>query len=143
MNRHSVHNQIDAKNRIQKSDFTLTFQPIYYISRIIGLIPFSISFDLNGEPQRPKVGKFDSIWLIISISVYLYGAWSFIKKFESPSDPQESSYIIIYIDNAILVIGLLLGVLAVVLDWWNRYKLVEILEKLLIFDKEVKMIFII
>lgn len=50
-----------------KNNFAYTIRPICYISRIVGLFPFTIIHDLNGDVQEARVTLLDFLWFKISI----------------------------------------------------------------------------
>lgn len=51
-------------------DFVYNLSSIHLYSRLFGLVPFTLVRDSNGEVQRSRVGKFDLLWFVISISVF-------------------------------------------------------------------------
>lgn len=58
-----------------KDTFAHGFRPIYIISRAFGLMPFSITFQSNGDVQKSNVSKFDVLWFAIWLCLFLFGIW--------------------------------------------------------------------
>lgn len=53
---------LPTTNVSKKIDFAYNFRPNYYISRVFGLMPFTIAYDLNGDIQGAKFTKFDRLY---------------------------------------------------------------------------------
>lgn len=124
------------KSEDQKKSFNFmdTFKPVYFVSRLLGLEPFSIIYDSNGDAQRPKITIFDGIWFVFSMGVYVMMAYS-AEGIECRKESVERfTYILAYIFT---IVGLTCSILTIAIDMCNRFKFVEILRKISIFDKEV------
>lgn len=52
-------------------NFAYGFRPIYYSSRIFGLMPFTFVYNSKGKIDGSKVELVDILWLIISITINL------------------------------------------------------------------------
>lgn len=128
-------NETDKKkNRVKTCNFMGSFKPVYFVLRLFGLKPFSIIYDLNGEPQRPKFTIFDGVWLAISLSVYILMAYS-VEEIEFTKFSAESfMYVLVYIFT---MFGLFCSISMIVIDFCNRFKFIEILRRITIFDNEV------
>lgn len=120
----------------QKHDFVYCFRPIYIVSRVFGLLPFSLTFHSNGEVQKPNVSKLDIVWFGISLS-FLLNAISMSIAIQKSSG-KKGSLISILGDMWMLFAGLINGVLTIVLDMYNRHKFVDIIKKINTFDREVR-----
>lgn len=139
MARPSVLNHFNTsgiKVQSQELNFAFSFRPIYYFSRVFGLMPFSIVYDSNGDPQVPRVGIFDLLWFVISICIYLPFVYYCYKQLAISND--QSVPILFLLGAYILqMLDLIYGVLIIGIDMYNRFKLVGILKKITAFDKEV------
>lgn len=119
-------------------NFAHCFRPIYFISRVFGLMPFSIVYYPNGDIHKPKVTIYDVLWLVFSLVAYGYGISVMLsymngdkETFASDSRILNGGYAMSY------SLGLVLGSLSVILDMSNRFSLIDIVKKFDIFDKEV------
>lgn len=127
---------IENKDRTRDLSFADTFRPIYYYSRVFGLMPFSIVCDSNGEPQEPRIGVLNFLWFITSMCLYLSMAYySFIDMNVTRDD--SLPYAFILAGFIMQIFRLVFGALIILIDMCKRYKLVDILKKLNIFSKEV------
>lgn len=115
------------------------FKSTYYFSRCFGLWPFTIAYNSNGSIIiEACLYQFDCLWFLISICVYLialYYTYDHIKTEQLKSSENYFFSHLIY--NLIQIPPLLLGVIGIVLDMFNRKRLVNIFEKSIIFDREV------
>lgn len=136
----------DRSKALEKSDhsrelnFVYSFRPIYYYSRLLGLMPFSIIYDSNKEPQKPKVRVSDGLWFVVSICFYcMMAIVSYEARKHSRNSSKGSSYVLILGDSFHLISGLLIGALTIAMDMCNRHKLVGILRKFTAFDREASL----
>lgn len=145
--------QITTKNRlqinksqhvpVQKMNFAYSFRPIYLVSRVFGLMPFSIVYYPNGGVHKPKITKYDGFWLVLSLSIYIYGIFSTTSYINDYSASLRFNSKILNIGYTLSIgLGLILCILSMILDFGNRFKLIDIIKKFDIFDKEVKAKFI-
>lgn len=118
-------------------NFAYSFRPVYYLSRVFGLMPFSIEYDLNDRPQLPRVKRLDAMWFAIAICLYLSMAYVSYQKLNLPQD-SSVPYILFLGEHLFQILDLVYGALIIGLDMCNRYKLVNILKKLILFDEEVR-----
>lgn len=132
----------DAKHvHPKKWDFANSFAPIYYFSRVTGLLPFTIARNSNGEIQMPSVSRLDRLWFVVSICLHLSLICILLPSFnELKKVLTRQQFILIYCDQLRLVLSLIFGALTIAMDMCNRFKLVALLKKITIFDKEVRKI---
>lgn len=132
--------QIVSLSRLAKNDHVLdsnlfnTFKPIYYFSRINGLMPYSIECDLKGQIQRPRIDKLDVVWFVVSSSIYLYatiGSFKYLDIFN------QALKILVLFDNFHLTLGLTFALLLIANDMCKRFTFVDLLIKFNNFDREV------
>lgn len=127
--KNSVENQAQA----QQINFSHSFRPIYYFSRVFGLMPFSITYDSNGEAQCSRIRIFDGIWFVISMLIYSSSVYCIVLRFEK----QSSSTFVVIVGNTFLLMSIIYGVGAVAMDMYNRFKFFEIVKSFSVFDKQV------
>lgn len=125
-----------AKREYSKKlrNIVFSYQPIFYLSRIFGLLPFSLTYDSNGEIKSPKINKFDGVWFIISITVCLAFAKVVSSSIEIPKGTTPP--ILILGSQLLLMFGLIFGAIIIVENMCSRFKFVKILKMFIAFDKE-------
>lgn len=132
---------VQKEVQMRKLNFTYSFRPIYYFSRALGLMPFSIEYDSNGVAQEPKLSKLDCLWAIISISIYsslVYQVCSYVKI---PENPSEISYFEV-LSNILMSLILFCSIILIIgLNVCNRFRFVNILKSFTTFDNEVWMFY--
>lgn len=130
--------QVDGKRvRSRKDNFAFSFRPIYFLSRAFGLMPFSITYDSNGEIQEPRISRLDVLGFVIGICVQLILTYLHIRNVKASKDPNTAQYFLILCDYVLWVAIMIYGILLRGLDMYNRFKLVNILKDFTMFDKEV------
>lgn len=136
------HSNIDLKFVKKKAfpketDFVKSIRPIYYFSRVFGFLPFSIEFDSKGEVQNARISAFDFLWFVIVIGFHLVLAFICLQKQDSPKFNLNLSYILFLGDYILIILGLIYGAEARLMDMCNRSKFVRIVRQFDDFDKEV------
>lgn len=125
-------------SKVRSTNIQHGFQPIYYYSRCIGRWPFTIAYNSNGSIKEVRVHLFDIFWFFISNCLYLAVLFfvyeEMIWRFHALSSNSYFNYVIFYVSQ---IPTLLFGTIFIVLDMLNRKILVDILDKFIIFDKEV------
>lgn len=130
-----VQNSVNEKSVKSELNFAYSFRPIYYFSRVFGLMPFSVKYDSNGQPQMPRVGILDSLWFVTTICVYLSMAYISYQQMTLPQDPNAPK-VLVFSEYLLQILGLVYGALIIGMDLCNRFKLVDVLKQLTTFDKE-------
>lgn len=118
-----------------KRNFAYSFRPIYYFSRVFGLMPFLVKYDSKGQPEMPRVGILDSLWFVTTICVYLSMAYISYQQMSLPQDPNAPT-VLVFSEYLLQILGLVYGALIIAMDLCNRFKFVDILKQLMIFDTE-------
>lgn len=113
------------------------FRPIYYFSRCIGLWPFKIYYDSNGSIKGTYVSLFDKFWFFISICLHLAASFFTYEDSQSTRDPHLLYYFPKLIYNLTAIPDFLFGVLCIILEMFNRNRLVNILKQIIFFDRKV------
>lgn len=134
----SVESSLAALN-VGKLNFFYSFRPIYYFSRIFGFMPFTIVCDSTGTAREPAIRSLDIFWFIVSIFSYLLSAFVSFEFALFPQNPDyNESVILLGADYVIVISGLVFGAFIIVMDIFNRFKLVGILNDMKTFDEEVR-----
>lgn len=121
-------------NLEKKADFEHSVRPIYYFSRVFGLLPFSLIRNERGEIQKPQVRFTDLLFFVISLSWYFFLACVSCQNIRLPND---NSLIPIAGDFLLLIIGLIFNEFIIPMDMFNRFKLVEVVKMFNTFDENV------
>lgn len=100
---------------LKKMTFSYSLRPIYYFSRIFGLLPFTIVYDTNGDVYEARVTCFDILWFIISVCLYLLLALFSYTNIQLPEGPNVSPILVLG-DYVLLITGLLYGAIIIVFD---------------------------
>lgn len=126
----------------KQSNFEHGFRPVYYVSRLAGLWPFSIRHNSDGTIQRAHISFFDGLWFAIAFCLNLtftITACARLKTgIEANGNEKGTLQLRIIIYDVLQTTSLLFGTIGIVLDMINRNKLVDILEKIIQFDNEVR-----
>lgn len=84
------------KAQVENVCFSYGFQPIYYFSRAIGLMPYSVVYNnSNGEIQAHRIYIRDGLWLVVSLCVYISVILHVFRDMKLPQDPNSTLYIFV------------------------------------------------
>lgn len=118
-------------------NFTDIFRPIYYFARFCGQLPFTIARNPTDEFHQARVTRLDAIWFILSISLYAAVSFRTAKILTIEINANETEHVLFVGNAALHIITMAFGILKVVMDMFNRRKLVDMLNKFTKFDHEV------
>lgn len=121
-----------------KIDFVYSFSPIYYFSRLYGLMPFTITYNLCGIITGLKVKIFDIIWFITSLTINVTLASMISKDTLYLQNPKILSNILMGGDYFLEIYCMIFNLMLIGMDMCMRFKLVRILQKINNFDDEVR-----
>lgn len=79
----------------KKVSFFFGLRPIFRLSRVFGLMPFSIIRSCDAGALEPRVKPRDILWLIVSIFVYSITAYVMYGSIHSPNDSNPTSSILV------------------------------------------------
>lgn len=129
-------NALENPLKVQSKKLQHGFQPVYYFSRCVGLWPFSITYHSNGSIKAARVRLFDVLWFFISICVYLATLSYYFERMKAQERAQKH-YLsdLIYYTSQITFLSF--TAVGIVLDMFNRKRLVDILDKFANFDSSV------
>lgn len=113
-------------------------RPIYLISRICGLFPFSLQYNNDtGELEKVVVTMFDKIWFALSLGRYCL--LSYLSVALSLNHHMNESYVFLYsAGNFILCLGLILGGFSICNNMIQRELLLRSLHDLHACDKDLQ-----
>lgn len=134
---------ITHKKRVKHSNeisFVSILRPYYFFSRVLGFLPFSLTLKSNGDVHKPRVSAFDLLWFVTTITLHIYLIFAFFQKIDFPKDP-NASYILFFGDSIFNLAGLIIGIISMLLDMYNRSKLVDILNGFTDFGKEASILY--
>lgn len=137
-------NKVENNDEEPKNDFYCVTRPLYFFSRLVGLMPFTLVRCSNRNILIAKVTVRDLIWFFISIAWYcVLAAFASnnlrLPQSSSEKPPGSESLTINVGDHLLLIVGLLIGSLSIIMDMFNRNKLANIAQKYDIFDNEVSL----
>lgn len=136
---------VTQSNKILKREleFMDCVRPMKYFLRILGLMPYTIVRAPNGNILESKVKKWDVFRFLLSICVYLSCAFVSFKYGKmhralfNHSKYNTHIYQGVIAHNLHTTWGVICCILFVVMDMWNRNKIVDLFKKFTVFDKEV------
>lgn len=129
---------IENETQVQQINFLYSFRPIYYFSRIFGLMPFSIIYDSNGEIKQSKITIVDGIWFLISMFIYSLHLYLTLLKFSNQTTP--TTFVMI-LGNTFLLMIVMYGAGAVAMGMCNRFKYIKIAKNFTVFDRQASFSF--
>lgn len=130
-----IQGYVEHKNRQNVHNFVHCVQPVYYVSRFYGLMPFSFKHNAKGEVIGSEIKMFDLVWFIVSIANYLTLAYLCWCTLRIPNS--DLTYVLYFGNHVLLISGLLVGAFSVAFDMFNRHRLVEMTIKFNVFDRKV------
>lgn len=138
-----VNNLIESSMTVNSKEsktmnFGSVFRPLYHLSRVWGLAPFSIASNPNGELQNPKIGFSDGVWLLTTILIYLSFASYSLNAFQTARKTlNRGTWILILCARILALFAFVYGILTIIISLCNRFKLINIVKMFARFDEEV------
>ena len=129
---------MNEKIQIKVPHFADTFRPMYYFSRFCGQLPFSIVQSEHNENVKPRVSKFDVLWFAISLCLYGVVTWRTCNTPIDAFNTNKTEYVLIIGNSLLHIVTMMFGIVKLMMDMYNRYKLVNVLNKFTQFDQEVR-----
>lgn len=122
----------------KKNDLVKSLRSIYFFTRALGLLPFSIVTDSNGKVKKARLSTLDLLLFVVAMFIHVSMAVGFLQIPRiGPTDYNHMSYALVLGDSILILLGLIFGIMVRIMDMCNRFKLVDIVKKLAAFDKEV------
>lgn len=114
------------------------FQPLYLLSRVWGLAPFSIVTNSNGEVRSPKIGLHDGLQFSTMMVFYSFFVYNNLNTFEpSEENRNEKTWVLMLSGRLLELLGFLYGISAIIMNVRNRSKIINKVKLLTRFDREV------
>lgn len=126
----------------KKVDFAYSFRPIYYISRVYGLMPFTLTYNSDNSVRGLEVKSFDILWFIVSIIINLMYAFMISKDRLYLQDPKKISNILIGGDYFLEVISIIYNIILIGMSICIRTKFVDVIKKINTFDEKVSQLIV-
>lgn len=123
-------------HRKQRMNFYHCIKPLCSISRVFGLLPFTIDLDPNGNIKRARVSVSNACWFICFIAATVV-AFYFVETATVQQADLESSVLFVS-EQLFWFSGIFMLFLSMILDMLNRNRLVKILQDFIAFDESVR-----
>lgn len=120
-----------------KIDFAYSFRPIYYFSRVYGLMPFTITYNARGAINGLEVKMTDLFWFIATLTLNVAMTLMISKDTLYLQDLKFLSNMLSGADYFLEIYCMIFNLLLIGMDMWMRTRLVDILQRITTFDEEV------
>lgn len=114
-----------------------SIKSLRFVARIYGLLSFSINCTTNGEIKNCELRVFDILYAMMHIVMCLASSLLTFVYFNGPQDIW--GMILLSGMEFLLISAVLLGSVSIVLDMLNRNRIIEMLQKIQQFDKQVNL----
>lgn len=128
------------ENALPQNNFSILFRPLYFVARIFGLLPFSIIYIETGDIQSSRVNKFDVLWFVLSFSAYSILLWFYQHKLLLSHVLLDKLGILTVCHDMATILKIILQIISIILDMYNRTQIIDILKQFANFDNEVTFI---
>lgn len=118
-------------------NFVYGFCPIYYFSRLFGLVPFTLVYNSNGTIEGQQIKVFDIMWFVISITINLIMTFMISGSTQYLNHVKSTSYILEGGDHLLLLLSAVFNIILILFGMSIRFKMVEILINIDNFDAKV------
>lgn len=123
---------------IKTLNFGSVFCPLYCLSRIWGLAPFTIVKSSNGEVQNPKLRLRDVLWFLVMVCGQLYFMQKSWANFNTSSIKiKKETWILIISARGMEIFAFAYGIATIFMNICNRFKVINIIKMFIHFDREV------
>lgn len=110
---------------------------IYVIARVFGFLPFSVEYNEKKRINKVHVTILDVLWFIITITIYALIISSSAVIHYYNNELLSMSNIEILATILITIEGGVIAIISIVMDMFNRKRVLKIMLKLNEFDDEV------
>lgn len=118
--------------------FGSVFRPLHRLARIWGLAPYSIAADSNGELLNSKIHLYDGLWLLTTVLLYLAFLNYSVDAFNVDRKAlHRETWILILCARLLAIFAFLYGILSIIINMCNRFKLMNMVKMYTRFDEEV------
>lgn len=108
---------------------------VRFVARLYGLLSFSLNYTSNREIKNCQLRVFDIFYAIIHIILCLVSSVLTFMYFTAPKNIW--AMVLLSGMEFFLISAILLAAVSIVLDILNRNRLIEMLQKIHRFDKQV------
>lgn len=122
--------------RSERLNFYVCIKPLTVISKILGLMPYTIHVNRKSQIKKTSISVFNIIWFISCIMINLFLSY-FVQK-SSRAKANVASSVALFSDRFIWFAELFMYLSSIVLAMSNRNRFPTILQSIIDFDKEVK-----
>lgn len=112
----------------KECDFVHSFRPVQYFSRVFGFMPFLINYDSSNLMYKPRLRTLDMLWSMILLLIYV--SLMIVCYIQKIKIPYSTSQIINNHAWFALILTSSFGVIVIVMDTCNRFKIVNFLNKI-------------
>lgn len=114
-------------------------RPVYRTGRLFGLLPFTLNYTSNGEIDSCSLRITDILWFLISVAICIIFS---LLGYSALSPTQDIRTTILLLGGRLVLIsGVSLAGISIIIDIFNRHRLVELVKAINLFDQEVPTIF--
>lgn len=125
---------IDAKPAIKFSFFD-SVKLVYRVGRLFGLLPFTLNYKLNGEIDSCRLRIIDILWFVITVALCMASS---VLGYSALTPTQDNrTTFLLFGGRIVLIGGVSLAAISIVMDFFNRHRLVELVKSINSFDQEV------
>lgn len=125
-----------SKSKGDHNNIFKLIYPVYILSRIFGLLPFSMGLNSRKTCIWLRVNVIDFIWFVTSIVIYA-GFTGYLFTMPLSASLPYDSYIMKIGGILILISGYLMAIISIIADMINRKKILKILRLFHDFDCKV------
>lgn len=120
------------------SNFYDCIRPVYILSRLLGLFPFTIHIDSNGIAKSVEIRVFDAILFVGSIVSQL--VFSCVGLYFVTSRAVGGTDSAVFHTSRVIFgfFGFVLWLLSASLDMLNRNRFLKLIQDLTVFDQNVR-----
>lgn len=108
---------------------------IRFVARIYGLLSFSIDYTPNREIENCQLRVFDVFYAVMHIILCLVSSVLTFMYFTTPKNIW--AMVLVFGMEFFLISAILLAAVSIALDILNRNRLIAMLQKINLFDKQV------
>ena len=125
--------KFEDNTKSKKFTFFDSIRSIHSVSRIFGFTPFSVVME-DGEILGARVGIVDFLWFIVCLTIYAFVIYTCPYKLPLPF---SASPALVHEHYVQITMDLSRAILTMILDMYNRHRIVNILIDLYRFDERV------
>lgn len=127
----------EVAKELKAANFYDHIKPVIIASRIFGFFPFIVRFGPNGNIEAAKIRLVDVIWFIVFLFINLTSSYFVLTA--SPNYASTAESTVLHLSDWFFdIYGVIVLLILVSLDMFNRNRLVNVLNDILMFDQKVR-----